>query len=149
MNSQKGFTLIELVIVIILVGILAAFLMPRYANFQTASRISSLNALAGTLQASVATVKAGFYANAKVSPVTLDNGATVAVTTTAASLALGAPLATAAGIANAIDYSGFNVTYAATEATFDFIPAVLNCNVTYSNPNTSAAVVINTVTSGC
>ncbi len=149
MNFQKGFTLIELVIVVILVGILATFLMPRYANFQTASRVSSLKALAGALQASVATVKAGFYANAKVSPVTLDNGATVAVTTTASSLALGAPLATTAGVGNAVDYSDFNLSYSGTVATFDFIPAVANCNVTYSNPNTTAAVVINTVTSGC
>lgn len=39
-KSQSGFTLIELVVVIAILGILAGFALPRFANLQAQARIA-------------------------------------------------------------------------------------------------------------
>jgi MSHA pilin protein MshA len=51
-SAQRGFTLIELVVVIVILGILAAFAVPRFANLDRQARISSVRALEGSLRAS-------------------------------------------------------------------------------------------------
>ena len=49
-NKPSGFTLIELVIVIVVLGILAVTAMPRLINLQTDARIAALNGLKGGMQ---------------------------------------------------------------------------------------------------
>ena len=59
-SSQHGFTLIELVVVIIVLGVLAAFAVPRFMGIDTQARIASVNSLAGTLR-STATMAHSVY----------------------------------------------------------------------------------------
>lgn len=47
--KQQGFTLIELVVVIIVFGILAAVAVPKFVNLKSEARISSLHAIEGAL----------------------------------------------------------------------------------------------------
>jgi len=57
-STTDGFTLIELVVVIVVIGILAAYAVPRYINVSTQARIATLNALAGTLNSTAHQVRA-------------------------------------------------------------------------------------------
>ena len=48
-SRQSGFTLIELVVVIVLLGILAAFALPRFANLQSSANIAVLEGIGGAI----------------------------------------------------------------------------------------------------
>jgi MSHA pilin protein MshA len=80
---QKGFTLIELVVVITILGILAAFAIPRFASLDSAARVSAISGLAGSMRSASALAHAMYLASGSSStatvtmegvPVTLTNG---------------------------------------------------------------------------
>ena len=50
-KAQKGFTLIELVVVITILGILAAFAFPRFASLEVEARAATVDGLAGSIRA--------------------------------------------------------------------------------------------------
>ncbi|PIT14951.1 pilin [Snodgrassella alvi] len=54
-SLQKGFTLIELMIVIAIIGILAAIAVPQYQNYIARSQVTRVMAEAGALKTTVET----------------------------------------------------------------------------------------------
>ncbi|WP_339803037.1 pilin [uncultured Marinobacter sp.] len=52
-HAQKGFTLIELMIVVAIIGILAAIAIPQYQDYIARSQVNRVMAEAGTLRTTV------------------------------------------------------------------------------------------------
>jgi type IV pilus assembly protein PilA len=55
MNAQKGFTLIELMIVVAIIGILAAIAIPQYQNYIAKSQVSRVMSETGAIKTAIET----------------------------------------------------------------------------------------------
>ena len=91
-KKQAGFTLIELVMVIVILGILSAFALPRFADLTGNARTASIEGLAGALKSAAAIAHAQQLADG-----TADN-ANVTLEGAAVTMIDGYPTANAAGI---------------------------------------------------
>ncbi|OYV74668.1 MAG: hypothetical protein B7Z66_15725 [Chromatiales bacterium 21-64-14] len=80
MRNEEGFTLIELVIVIVILGILAATALPRFINVTTDAYQAAVAGTAGGLSSGVSLAHALWLARGQASPIAME-GANVAMTT--------------------------------------------------------------------
>lgn len=60
--TDKGFTLVELVLVIVIVAIIAAVALPRFASLSADARLAALDSVAGAMKSSIAIVRSKAYA---------------------------------------------------------------------------------------
>jgi len=108
---RGGFSLIELVVVITILGILAAFAVPRFASLEGQARLAATQALAGSVRSGAALAHALWLAQG--------DAASTSVTME------GQPIAMAFGYPDAttiegtlVEYSGFELKTAGDTAVF-------------------------------
>lgn len=146
MKNHTGFTLIELVIVIVILGILAAAALPRFSDLSTDARLSAINGIAGSLR-STATIAHATQLAKNLS----SNGN---VNLEGVNIVMNDGYPTASSIASALtDYSGF--TYSVIAGGAGVNPGAkftlrTGCHVTYSVANGATAALVSTdAQSGC
>ncbi|MCP4320273.1 MAG: prepilin-type N-terminal cleavage/methylation domain-containing protein [Psychromonas sp.] len=142
MNKQSGFTLIELVIVIIILGILAATAVPKFVNLQGDAREAAMNGVKGALEGAASLTYSRVAIDGNEGNTAAQN-LTLSYTANGVAVEFGYPDATDVALreaanlsaadwamntatANTVIITGLNPTAADLTAT-----ATAGCNVTY------------------
>lgn len=142
-NKQAGFTLIELIMVIVILGVLSAFALPRFADLGGQAREATINGAAGSMKAA-ANISHAQWLAVGGSP------ATVTLEGTSIAMTFGYPTQASILLAAQITAADFDIATAgsvrATGAT-----TAANCSVSYTSATslTVPAVVGVVVTTGC
>lgn len=124
MTKQRGFTLIELIVVIVILGILAATAVPKFVDLQSDARTAVMKGIAGSMNSAKELVRARWLANGSTAApsVSLDGATTVTVD------ASGYPTADATGIQAAITVPA-EIVWSGGTATYG---TIVTCVATYA-----------------
>jgi len=161
-KTQQGFTLIELVVVIVILGILAVTAAPKFIDLTKDARIAAMEGVKGSIESAVSLAQSKALIDGQT-------GATgeVQIGTTYYALVNGYPAAKAAGTGAGTTNNGLGIIslidldsnsditkqdgVTATTATFTYstAPTSANCILTYTDAAAGERPDITLVDSGC
>ena len=125
-NTQQGFTLIELVVVIVILGILAATALPKFINMSGEASQAAVDGVAGSLSSASAINYAALKAGTAGS-VAINNITTVCTNAILATL-----------LQNGVMTTGYTASGTAPCSA----GAVASCTITGSNSKTATASIV-------
>lgn len=138
-GKAQGFTLVETVVVLTLLGMAAAFAVPRYTNLANRTRASEVLALSADLREAAKIAHAQFVSSGSTLGAATLNGKSVF-------LKNGYPAPTSSGIGRAIvDWGNFTIKTGSSFVVFfkTGAPIDAQCSVTYqaaSEPSAPASI---------
>ncbi len=145
MGNQRGFTLIELVMVIVVLGILAAVALPRFAELSSDARKSNVDALEGAIRAAMSST----YAKSMVEGEETHASKQVTIQGVNLDTVYGYPALVT--IDNALsEFEGFDFNGTTGVFSMTNAPTPADCSITYATPAAAGQPPTVTVTkTGC
>lgn len=151
MKRSAGFTLIELVIVIIILGILAVTAAPKFINLQSDARESTLSGLKAAMESASSLV----YSKAVINGVENSDNSSVTINGDSVATVYGYPAATSAALTSVLDLNTNDWSWGpATSSSIFAYPngvsgTASTCSVTYQAASASGSRPTITVQKGC